>query len=347
MRILNSGSVNIDHVCRADHGAGKGETIVVIGSLNMDFVVQVEKLPMPGETLCGERFQMIPGGKGANQACAVGRLNGNGKMVGRVGEDVSGEQLLKSLQSAGVDTSKVLKTSNAATGVALIFVQKGGQNQIVIAPGANGQLTPQDVQAADGTFKGGYLLMQLESPQETVEMAASIGRARGMTTILDPTPVRPLSSGLLKNIDIITPNETEALRLLGRSASGVSLDEAPQIAQRLRELGPKTVILKMGEKGAWLVNDQFNRHFPAFKVEAVDATAAGDTFNGALAVALADGKPMDEAINFANCAAAISVTRLGAQASIPTRQEVDAMLRSGKVTASCGKISSAMPPISN
>jgi ribokinase len=254
-------------------------------------------------------------------------------MVGRIGEDVSGEQLVKSLQAAGIDTCNVLKTPNAATGVALIFVQKGGQNQIVIAPGANGKLTPQDVQAASGAFDGGYLLMQLESPQETVEMAASLGRSRGMTTILDPAPVRPLSPRLLKNIDIITPNETEALRLIGRSNNGVPLDEAPQIARLLRELGPKTVILKMGEKGAWLLNDQFNRHFPTFKVEAVDATAAGDTFNGALAVALADGKPIDEAINFANCAAAISVTRVGAQASIPTRQEVDAMLRSGKVTA--------------
>jgi len=300
--------------------------IVVVGSLNMDFVVQMEKLPQPGETLKGWGFQTLPGGKGANQACAVGRLGGRGTMIGRVGDDVFGGQLRDSLGSAGVDTRGVLVTPGEATGVALIFVQAGGQNMIVIASGANGKLTPGDLRAVDES-KGGLLLLQLESPIGTVEAAAARGRKAGMTVILDPAPARPLGGDLLKAVDLLTPNESEALILLGRPAVAVSLAEAPELASALRARGPKAVILKLGEKGAWLDDGSTARHFPAREVKAIDATAAGDTFNGALAVALAAGRPMDAAIGFANAAAAISVTRLGAQASIPRRDEVDAFAR--------------------
>lgn len=300
--------------------------IVVVGSLNMDFVVQIEKLPQPGETLKGWGFRTLPGGKGANQACAVGRLGGRGAMIGRVGDDVFGHQLQDSLRLAGVDTRGVLATPGEATGVALIFVQAGGQNMIVIASGANGKLAPGDLGPLEDA-KGGLLLLQIESPIETVEAAAARGRKAGMTVILDPAPARPLGDALLKNIDLLTPNESEALILLGCPAGAVSLAEAPELARALRARGPKAVILKLGDKGAWLDDGSTALHFPARQVKAIDATAAGDTFNGALAVALAEGRPMDDAIAFANAAAAISVTRLGAQASIPCRDEVDAFLR--------------------
>lgn len=301
------------------------QPVVIVGSLNMDFVVQMETLPGAGQTVPGRDFQMLPGGKGANQACAVGRLGGQGRMVGRVGSDVFGEKLKESLRAAGVDTSRVLVTEGESTGVALIFVQKGGQNMIVVAPGSNGLLMPADLEAAAGAFDGGgYLLLQLESPLETVEAAAALGRSRGLTTILDPAPARPLGRDLLAAVDILTPNESEALVLLGRPASSVSIDEAPALAAALLELGPKAVILKMGDKGAWLSDGKVSRHFATRKVDAVDATAAGDVFNGALAVGLSEGRGIESAIELANVAASISVTRLGAQASVPARAEVDA-----------------------
>jgi len=277
-----------------------------------------------GETISGWGFQMLPGGKGANQAYAVGRLRGRGKMIGRVGKDIFGQQLKSNLESAGVDTSGVLTTDGEPTGVALILVENGGQNEIVVVPGANATLCPRDLETTTDSFLEGYLLLQLESPLETVETAATLGRAGRMVTILDPAPARSLSSSLLSKIDIVTPNESEALAILGCGGSSISLEEAPEVAQCLLKLGPRRVILKLGDKGAWLAEDQRSQYFPARKVEAIDATAAGDTFNGALAVALAEGKSLGEAIHFANCAAAMSVTRLGAQTSIPTRAQVEA-----------------------
>lgn len=300
--------------------------IVIVGSLNMDFVAQMEKLPKPGETISGHSFQMLPGGKGANQAYAVGRLGGSGKMLGRVGGDVFGQRLKANLESVGIDVSGVLTSSGETTGVAVILVSAGGQNQIVVIPGANGSFSPEDLKSRSEAIREGFLLMQLESPLETVELAAALGAARNIVTILDPAPARPLSSSLLKNVDLLTPNESEALTLLGRQGSTISLEEAPQIAKALLKLGPRHVILKMGENGAWLADKSGSRHFPTRKVRPVDTTAAGDTFNGALAVSLAEGKPLEEAIPFANCAAAIAVTRLGAQTSIPARGEVEAFV---------------------
>jgi ribokinase len=300
--------------------------ITVVGGLNMDFVVQVEKLPLPGETVLGGGFATIPGGKGANQACAAGRLGGRVLMVGRVGDDVFGRSLCESLAAAGVDGAAVLVTEGTPSGVALIFVQAGGQNQIVVAPGANGRLTPEDVTRALAGAAGGFLLLQLESPPGTVEAAAARGKQQGMTVLLDPAPARPLSDALLAQVDVLTPNESEAMVLLERREGTVSLADAPELARALRRRGPRSVVLKLGEKGAFFDDGKGGRHFPALKVEAVDATAAGDTFNGALAVALAEGRPMADALGFANAAAAISVTRLGAQASIPKRAEVEAIL---------------------
>jgi ribokinase len=301
--------------------------IVVVGSLNADFVVRVGRLPERGETVGGEGFRMLPGGKGANQACAAGRMGAKARMVGRVGRDVFGERQRASLSEAGVDVSGVLGTEGEATGVALIFVEEGGQNMIAVAPGANARLSPGDVEGAAALFEpGGILLLQLETPLETVEASAALGRSRRMTTVLDPAPARPLSASLLGRVDLLTPNETEAHLLLGRAAREVSLSEADGLARELLKLGPGQVILKLGAKGAWWSDGRSGRHFPAPRVEAVDATAAGDTFNGALAAALGEGRPLEEAVPFANAAAAISVTRQGAQASIPARAEVDAFL---------------------
>jgi len=293
----------------------------------MDFVVRVDALPERGQTVSGREFTMLPGGKGANQACAAGRLGGRCQMVGRVGRDVFGEQLSASLAADGVDTTRVLSTDGEATGVALIPVEEGGQNLIVVAGGANLRLRPADVEAALENAPSGLLLLQLESPPETVQAAITLGRRRGMTIVLDPAPARPLSPALVGGVDILTPNETEALVLLERGGSAVSVGEAAELGQQLLDLGPRAVILKLGANGAHLTDRSTSRHFPARRVDAVDATAAGDTFNGALAVALAEGRDMADAIDFAVAAASISVTRPGAQASIPTRGEVDALRR--------------------
>lgn len=300
--------------------------ITVVGSLNMDFVAQVPHLPMPGETVLGSGFRTIPGGKGGNQACAAGRLGGRTRMVGRVGADVFGEQLRESLRGDGVDVAAVLTTADTPSGVALIVVQASGENQIVVASGANGQLAPVDVVTALAGVDGGYVLLQLETPLETVEAAAHLARSRGATVILDPAPAQPLPTTLLAGIDILTPNETEAHVLLGRRAAAVSLAEAPEVARALLDLGVRTVVLTLGAQGALIADRTGHRHVPAPRVDAVDTTAAGDTFNGALAVALAEGRGIVDAVGFANTAAALSVTRSGAQASIPTRPEVNVRL---------------------
>jgi ribokinase len=298
--------------------------IVVVGSLNMDFVAQVDSLPVPGETVLGSGFRTIPGGKGANQACAAGRLGGRVRMVGRVGDDVFGGQLRESLQSSGVDVGAVRSTDATPSGVALIFVDAHGENQIVVAGGANGCLTPSDVETALAGADGGYLLLQLETPLDTVASAAAIGKRHGLTVILDPAPARALPAAILECVDILTPNESEALILLGRREATMSLEQTPEVARALRDLGVAMVILKLGENGAFLSSASAHGHFAAPRVDAVDATAAGDTFNGALAVALAEGRSVGDAITFANTAAALSVTRFGAQASIPSRADVDA-----------------------
>jgi ribokinase len=304
--------------------------IVVVGSLNMDFVVRVEHLPAPGETVLGRNFQMFPGGKGANQAVAAAKLGGNSvdvRMIGRVGYDVFADHLKASLSAAGVDVAAVHATRSQATGVALISVDRAGQNSIVVASGANHELAAADVEAMRPVFHGaGLALFQLETPLDTVEAALAVAREEGLTTILDPAPAQPLAAGLLERVDILTPNETEALGLLGRAAARVTPAEAVELAEALRRMGPKTVIVKLGDQGCFAHAGLTQGHFPAFPVEVKDTTAAGDTFNAALAVALAEGAPLEHALRFANAAAAISVTRPGAQASAPSRREVDAFL---------------------
>ena len=305
-------------------------TLVVVGSLNMDFVVSVDHLPAPGETVLGRDFQMVPGGKGANQACAAGKLGGNAvevRMIGRVGYDVFADHLKASLAAAGVDVSAVHAAKAQPTGVALIWVDGRGQNSIVVASGANMELHAADVEAMRKVFRGASLaLFQLETPLDTVTAALKLAREEGLATMLDPAPARPLSPELLSLVDILTPNESEALRLLGRPPARVSPSDAAPLAEALLRLGPGAVILKLGDQGCVHYDGKAHAHVPCFPMEARDTTAAGDTFNAALAVALAEGQPMPRALRFANAAAGISVTRLGAQASAPARAEVDLLI---------------------
>jgi ribokinase len=303
--------------------------IVVFGSLNMDFVVRVEHLPAPGETVLGGDFQTIPGGKGANQACAAGRLAREAavRMVGRVGYDIFADQLRASLAAAGVDVSAIAGTRSQPTGVALIQVDRTGQNTIVVASGANFVFPAADVEGTRASFRGArFALFQLETPLPAVEAALRLARSEGARTILDPAPAQALPRDLLSAVDILTPNESEASILLGRPTGRIGVPEAAAVSRELLALGPAAVVLKLGENGCYYADAQVRMHSPGFRVDAVDATAAGDTFNAALAVALTEGHGVEGALAFANAAAALSVTRPGAQASIPSRDEVDRFL---------------------
>jgi len=301
-------------------------TIVVVGSLNMDFVVAVDRLPASGETVLGRDFQMVPGGKGANQACAAARLASKSsrvKMVGRIGYDVFGDHLKAGLAAAGVDVSAVHAARAQPSGVALISVARSGENSIVVAPGANAALCAQDVEAMRPAMRGAqYALFQLESPLDTVAAALKLAREEGVRTILDPAPAQPLNAGLLANVDILTPNETEAMLLLGQAPRRIPESDAPFIARSLLAQGPGAVVLKLGDQGCFYSSRSTELFSPGIPVAARDSTAAGDVFNAALAVALAEGRDIAASLRFANSAAAISVTRAGAQSSIPSRDEV-------------------------
>ena len=301
--------------------------ILVVGSLNMDLVAFAERIPVAGETLTGHAFLSVPGGKGANQAFAAARLGVSVAMLGRVGSDDLGRQLRENLAAAGCDVSAVLTTADSTTGIALIFVADSGQNSIVIVAGANGKLSPQDIAAASSRFNGAtHVLLQLESPIWTVVEAAQAARHAGARVILDPAPApsSALPPELLANVDILTPNETEAAILTNDSPRRMNPEEAVEVGQRLRAMGPETVIVKLGEQGVALITAEGSQVLPAPAVTAVDSTAAGDVFNAALAVALTDGAEISAACRFANRAAALSVTRRGAQASVPSRTELDA-----------------------
>jgi ribokinase len=248
-------------------------------------------------------------------------------MVGRVGYDTFGDHLKASLSAAGVDVSAVHATRSHATGVALIPVDASGQNSIVVAPGANHALIAPETEAMRSVFRGAHLvLFQLESPLETVAAALKIARQEVALTILDPAPALPLPKELLVNVDILTPNESEAALLLGLPLQRVAASDAPALARCLRERGPKAVVLKLGDQGCFYCDGEVEMLCPAYPVTARDATAAGDVFNAGLAVALAEDRPIAEALRYANAAAAISVTRMGAQASVPSRAEVDQFL---------------------
>jgi ribokinase len=310
--------------------------IVVIGSLNADLVVRLERMPAPGETVIGTDFSVFPGGKGANQACAVGRLAAASVMVGRVGADHYGGWLMDSLASSGVDVSFVQKDITVSSGTAIISVDAGAQNQIVIIPGANGAFLPEHLeQCVDLIASAGIVLLQLEIPQSTVEAAARLAKAHGVTVILDPAPAQQLSNEILSLVDYLTPNETELAALNGvRDFKQFSREDAASCAQSLRARGARKVIVKMGSLGALLVAENQELFWPAFPVAAIDTTAAGDAFNAAFAVALSTGRSEFEAGEWATAAAACSVTRKGAQPSLPTFEEVEAMLEQRRLADS-------------
>jgi ribokinase len=290
----------------------------------------VDRLPVPGETVIGSSFQMIPGGKGANQAYAAGMLGGDrvvARMVGRVGTDLFADHLRASLSAAGVDVSAVWGNRTEPTGVALIWVEKSGQNSIVVASGANLALIPADVEAMRPALTGAsFALFQLETPLETVRGALRVARESGARTILDPAPAQPLDEELLALVDILTPNESEASVLLGRPVERIGREDAPAVCAALRAKGARAVCLKLGDQGCYYDDGSRRAPMAAFVVEAKDSTAAGDTFNAGLAVALAEGLSITAALRLACAAAAISVTRPGAQASVPRRAEVEAFL---------------------
>jgi len=307
-----------------------GDSIVVIGSLNMDFVLAVDRLPLPGETILGRNFRVIPGGKGANQAYAAAKLARNGtvvRMLGRVGADSFGKALKANLEGVGVDVRAVLDTDSEATGVACIHVDDAGQNSITVAPGANAALTGVDIDSERWALGGARcVLLQLEVPIETVAESLRQARSVGATCILDPAPARPLPKEILQLVDIATPNENEACVLAGIPPDRLNVADAAAIGQRIRELGVGSVVVTLGDQGCVYCGADRTFVTPGFPVRALDSTAAGDTFNAALAVALVEGAGMEHALRFANAAAAISVTRAGAQTSAPERAEVESLL---------------------
>ncbi|EQB4044077.1 ribokinase [Cronobacter sakazakii] len=300
--------------------------LVVLGSINADHILNLEAFPAPGETVTGSQYQVAFGGKGANQAVAAGRSGADIAFIACVGEDDIGERIRQQLSRDNIDVAPVSAVAGESTGVALIFVNGEGENVIGIHAGANAALTSERVnQQREKIANARALLMQLESPVESVIAAARIAHENQTTVILNPAPARALSDELLALVDIITPNETEAEKLTGVK---VSDDEsAAQAAAVLHQKGIETVIITLGSRGVWLSVNGEGQRVPGFRVKAVDTIAAGDTFNGALMTALLEGTPMLEAIRFAHAAAAIAVTRPGAQPSVPWRDEIDAFLQ--------------------
>jgi ribokinase len=299
--------------------------VTVVGSLNMDLVIRAPRIPVPGETIIGGEFHTVPGGKGANQAVAAARLGAQVSMVGRIGQDAFGQALLRNLAVDGIDHTHVTEDREAATGVALIVVEDAGENSIVVASGANMRLSPVDVEMAEAAIaSASALLLQLESPLETVIRAAEVAHMHRVPTILNPAPARPLPGRLLALVDVLIPNESETALLSEMDTK--DLTETAAAAQKLRERGVGTVVLTLGEQGALLAGDDAPEIFPALDVTPVDTTAAGDAFVAGLAVALAEGKPMAEAVRWGNAAGALAVTTLGAQPSLPTRQALELLL---------------------
>ena len=302
------------------------KNIVVVGSSNTDMIIKMPRIPKPGETIIGGEFSTAPGGKGANQAVSAARAGGQVFFVARVGDDMFGEQAVKGFIQDGVDVENIIRDKNAPSGVALIFVDKDGENSIAVASGANANLSPADIYAAEDVISSSsVLLMQLEIPIETVETAVKIAGGYETQVILNPAPARAIGDNILKHISILTPNESEVELLTGIKVE----DEqgAAEAANALITKGVNTVIITLGSSGAYVACSDFRGIIPGFSVKAEDTTAAGDVFNGVLAVLLAEGEPLPDAVRFSNAAAALSVTRLGAQPSAPKREEIDRFLK--------------------
>ncbi|GAB4459225.1 MAG: ribokinase [Anaerolineales bacterium] len=297
-------------------------SILVVGSLNADLVVRAPRFPQPGETISGEDLQVLPGGKGANQAVAAARLGAKVSMLGRVGRDNFGDFLLDNLKTNNVNSSLVQR-DDASTGTAIIVVDADGQNSIVLSPGANGKVSPADVEHASFSTLD-LLLLQLEIPTPTVFRAAQLARQNGVRVLLNPAPARPLPDELIALADFLIPNETELSLLTGMDVSGVSSAEAA--ARKLLERGAQNVIVTLGGKGALIVDKSTSRHVEAFKVDVVDTTAAGDAFIGGFAVALDTASSLADAVRYGCACGALACTKFGAQPSLPGRTEVEAFL---------------------
>lgn len=302
----------------------KSSKIVVVGSANTDMIIQLERIPRPGETILGGEFSMAAGGKGANQAVAAARAGGAVDFIACVGEDMFGQQAVAGFEKDGINMAHIIRHPTSPSGVALIFVDQKGENSIAVASGANGQLLPEHINgAAEAIASAGILVMQLEIPMVTVHKAAALAADNNVKVILNPAPAQMLSDELLANISILTPNETEAELLTGIAVNNES--DAAAAAKVLLGKGVEFVIITLGEKGAFVATSDSCEIISGFTVETVDSTAAGDTFNGALAVALGENKSLKAAVRFANAAAALSVTKLGAQPSAPRREEIDGL----------------------
>ncbi|HCU57291.1 MAG TPA: ribokinase [Anaerolineaceae bacterium] len=295
--------------------------ILVVGSINMDLVVRVPHSPGPGETVLGGDFETFPGGKGANQAVAAARMDGEVTMVGRVGIDAFGDSLIQGLLENNIKTTHVIKDPETSTGVAMIAVSADGENMIVVASGANYKIGPDDVNnARDLMRETDLLLVQLECPLETVAAAVDLANAYNVPVVLNPAPAQSLPRTLLANIDVLTPNENELTLLSGEQ----NMEKA---IHKLKGWGVKNLVITLGANGARVVTEDMDRHLPAHEVTAVDTTAAGDAFNGAMAVTLAEGKPLLEAVQYGLAAGALAATKRGAQPSLPTRDAVEKFMQ--------------------
>jgi ribokinase len=300
--------------------------IVVVGSANTDMVVKTERIPGPGETVIGGEFIMAAGGKGANQAVAAARLGAQVTLVGCLGRDVFGDQAIAGYRQEGIDVSHMVRDAQAASGVALIFVDAQGENSIAVASGANARLTPADVERAkEAIASADVLLVQLEVPILAVQRAIELAHHAGVRVILNPAPARQIDPGLLAQVDIATPNEHEIRVVVGE-------EERQAAIERMLDAGTGTVLVTLGSEGVLWASRDGRQRVPAFAVQAIDTTAAGDAFNGGLAYALGCGLAMAGAIRYANAVGALAVTRMGAQPSLPTKVEVDAFLRAHSST---------------
>ncbi|WP_070000072.1 ribokinase [Cellulosilyticum sp. I15G10I2] len=296
--------------------------ITVVGSLNMDLVTKTDKVPKVGETFLGVEFKQAAGGKGANQADAIAKLGGKVAMIGRVGSDQFGKTLIESLKHDGVEVSQVQVTEGISTGIATIIVNGDGDNSIIVVSGANFKLIPQDIDRAEEVIKeSAIMIAQLEVPIGVIKYAFKKAKQYGKYTVLNPAPARELDQELLELTDLLVPNETELEILSGRTL--VTKDDMLVAAKELMQKGVKEMIVTLGGNGCLHINKTSSNHYPAHLVEAVDTTAAGDSFIGAIATALSEGKSIEAAIHFAAKVSALTVTREGAQDSLPTKKEVE------------------------
>jgi ribokinase len=295
--------------------------IVIVGSANTDMVVKTQRIPNPGETVIGGEFLMAAGGKGANQAVAAARLGAHVTLIARLGTDIFGDQAIAGYEREGIDTSFIVRDAAVPSGVALIFVDTQGENSIAVASGANASLTPADVERAkEAIARADILLVQLEIPMDAVHRAIELAHDAGVQTILNPAPGQRLAPDLLAQVSVLTPNEHEIQMVAGAPGREAAVT-------RILQFGTRQVLVTLGKEGVLWANAQTRQIVPSFEVKVVDTTAAGDAFNGGLACALGRGLSMKEAIRYANAVAAISVTRMGAQPSLPTGDEVKALLK--------------------